>query len=139
MVAYALVLYNVPQCINEKTTCIRPAHPFVCYGKLFTHQDSLIDATSAHSYCKTNVIMSALSYAASPLNKLFVDNNQSTAYAVYRPNYENDCPEVYDQCIFQNLSGTDLAIDIATGTGQAVGPLASRFKKVIGKLTVERR
>ena len=69
---------------------------------------------------------------ASDLNKLFVNEGQSAAYAEYRPSYGDDCPQVYSS-LLKGLPSNDLAIDIATGTGQAVGPLARHFKHVIGE------
>lgn len=62
---------------------------------------------------------------------LFISGDQTDAYAAYRPKYEADCPQVYDSML-RGLPGHDLAIDVATGSGQAVGPLARAFKRVIG-------
>ena len=69
---------------------------------------------------------------ASDLNKLFVNEGQSAAYAEYRPSYGDYCPQVYTS-LLKGLPSNDLAIDIATGTGQAIGPLARHFNHVIGE------
>lgn len=55
-------------------------------------------------------------------------NSQAAAYAAYRPHY----PPVLYQTIFSfaNLSAKDVAVDIATGTGQAARVLAQHFTKV---------
>ena len=75
--------------------------------------------------------MSAATAGPADFGGLFVSGEQTDAYAAYRPNYEADCPQVYDSML-RGLPGRDLAIDVATGSGQAVGPLARAFKRVIG-------
>ena len=56
-------------------------------------------------------------------------NAQAAAYAAYRPLY----PPVLYQTIFSfaNLFVKDLAVDIATGNGQAARVLAQHFTKVL--------
>ncbi len=66
---------------------------------------------------------------------LFAQPDQSAAYREYRPNYGSDCPAVFAR-IFEHVRGFDMAIDVATGSGQAIGPLANRFKKVTGRLNM---
>ncbi len=69
-------------------------------------------------------------------SNLIVKTDQSDAYAACRPNYETDCPLVYERIFrfagFSDSQQPDLAIDVATGSGQAVSALSRRFKRVIG-------
>jgi hypothetical protein len=66
-------------------------------------------------------------------SKLFVKEDQSLAYNEYRPNYGTDCPAVFDRIFSYVNTGNDLAIDVATGTGQALTPIAAKFNRVIGE------
>ena len=53
---------------------------------------------------------------------------QAAAYSAFRPTYPADLYEhIYK---FADLQRFDLAVDIATGSGQAASVLAKRFKKV---------
>ncbi len=59
---------------------------------------------------------------------LFGRQAQAQAYAAFRPSYPADLYEhIYR---FADLKCYDLAVDIATGSGQAASVLAKRFKKV---------
>ena len=81
---------------------------------------------------RTPVHIRRLHMTTAAFSHLFVDEGQSNAYAEYRPSYGSDCPAVYEK-LLTGLPSSSLAIDIATGTGQAVGPLARYFKRVIGE------
>ena len=51
------------------------------------------------------------------------------AYSTFRPTYPADLYEhIYK---FADLQSYDLAVDIATGSGQAATVLAKRFQKVL--------
>lgn len=51
------------------------------------------------------------------------------AYSAFRPTYPAD---LYEQIYkFADLQRYDLAVDIATGSGQAATVLAQRFQKVL--------
>ena len=52
-------------------------------------------------------------------------------YSAYRPSYP---PELYEMILDFNAAGSsrDLAVDIATGTGQAALDVAKHYKRVIG-------
>src|SRR5688500_18478572 len=62
--------------------------------------------------------------------KLFVHSSQTASYAKYRPTY----PATLFTAISDFMGGSqkDIAIDVATGSGQAIHGLASLFKQVIG-------
>ncbi|GAX78690.1 hypothetical protein CEUSTIGMA_g6128.t1 [Chlamydomonas eustigma] len=91
------------------------------------------------TYQLSKVISTSLGGVSVPLQKtfssysnLFIKEDQSQAYNEYRPNYGTDCPKVFDRIFSYVNSGNDLAIDVATGTGQAISPIAAKFTRVLG-------
>ncbi|BDA47402.1 Putative methyltransferase DDB_G0268948 [Coccomyxa sp. Obi] len=62
---------------------------------------------------------------------LFKNQAQASCYAAFRPSYPS---ELYDSIFkFAKLSSYDTALDIATGSGQAAGVLAQKFKQVVAQ------
>jgi SAM-dependent methyltransferase len=61
---------------------------------------------------------------------LFSSSEQASAYASNRPTYPQ---EIYDEIFKFCDGGRDLAVDIATGSGQAATALAAHFVKVIAQ------
>ena len=58
------------------------------------------------------------------------------AYSAFRPTYPADLYEhIYR---FADLQRYDLAVDIATGSGQAATVLAKRFQKVLRRISIDR-
>lgn len=55
-------------------------------------------------------------------------NDQAQAYALARPTY----PEQLFDWLSDQTQAHELAIDCATGSGQAIAPLAQRYQRVIG-------
>ena len=56
------------------------------------------------------------------------------AYSAFRPTYPADLYEhIYK---FADLQRYDLAVDIATGSGQAATVLAKRFQKVLHRVSL---
>jgi len=74
------------------------------------------------------------SAAAGAYTHLFVESSQTDNYKTFRPSYNRHCPQMYDAILeFAGLAQRNLAVDVATGSGQAIAPLAKLFKKVIGQ------
>ena len=55
-------------------------------------------------------------------------SKQANLYANFRPHY----PDALYKYIFEQVKNFDVALDVATGNGQAASVLANRFKKVFG-------
>lgn len=60
---------------------------------------------------------------------LFSDAAQAAAYAAHRPSY----PAALFEAILAHVPGRSLAVDIATGSGQAAVALAASFDSVIAQ------
>ncbi len=73
--------------------------------------------------------MAALTHATADVRKLFQGTSHADVYAKYRPTYP---PELYGEIqAFMGPVERRVAVDIATGSGQAARDVSAFFPKVI--------
>lgn len=64
--------------------------------------------------------------------KLFEQVSHASLYSKYRPTYPKSLLEILSNYITRNGSGSELAVDVACGSGQSTFHLLDHFKQCIG-------
>ena len=64
--------------------------------------------------------------------RLFENASHARVYCKYRPNYPKSLLDILSSYISRNGCGTDVAVDVACGSGQSTFHLMEHFKQCIG-------